>query len=103
MIKDTSIQFLDADSLEEMAETLKVLAHPKRIAILGLLEDGDTLTVTEIHEQLGMNQSPTSHHLKLLKSRGVVSSKREGKQHLYSINKENLSNVLCCFKRCSGQ
>lgn len=103
MIKNNSIKFLDADALDEMAETLKVIAHPKRIAILGLLEDGGSLTVTEIHEKLDMNQSPTSHHLKLLKTRGLVSSKREGKQHLYSINKDNLSSVLCCFKRCTDQ
>ena len=101
MIDRDSISTLNPELLDEMAETLKVMAHPMRIAILGLLENGDSFTVTQIQEYLGIGQSHTSHHLKLMKGRGVVNITRTGKLHFYSLNKEALSNVLCCFKRCT--
>ncbi len=67
------IQELDADRLDMAANMLKAIAHPMRIAILKHLEGGKKLTVTEIHELLGIEQSTTSHHLGILKDqRGVV-------------------------------
>ncbi len=102
MTEHNSIKELDYHALERMAETLKVIAHPTRIAILGLLEDGDKLTVTNIHQKLELEQAPTSHHLGLLKSKGILRSERNGKSNFYSIDKENFGEVMCYFKRCSN-
>ncbi len=103
MTELNSIKDLDYTELEKMAETLKVIAHPTRIAILGLLEDGDRLTVTSIHQKLNLDQAPTSHHLGLLKSKGILRSERDGKSNFYSIDKDTFGDVMCHFKRCSGQ
>jgi len=46
------IKELEPEKLEQAANMLKAIAHPMRIAILGYLEDGKKLTVTEIHELL---------------------------------------------------
>ncbi len=100
-MSDDSIKSLDVEALEKMAETLKVIAHPTRIAILGLLEDGEKLTVSAIHTRLKLEQAPTSHHLGLLKTKGILKSERDGKSNLYYINKEMFSEVMCCFKRCT--
>ena len=62
-----NIQEIDSDKLEMAASMLKAIAHPVRIAILKHLEGGKKLTVTEIHELLGIEQSTTSHHLGILK------------------------------------
>lgn len=97
-----SIKGLDHVELERMADTLKVIAHPVRIAILGLLEEGGKLTVTEIYQKLDIEQAPASHHLGLLKSRGLLKSQREGKSNYYSLDKEIMSEVMCCFKRCTN-
>lgn len=98
-----SIKNLDIAQLEKTAESLKVIAHPVRISILGLLEDGDELTVSQIQEKLGLEQAPTSHHLGLLKTRGILLSKRVGRNTLYALDKDNLQNVMCCFKRCANE
>ena len=74
-----NIQEIDADRLEIAANMLKAIAHPMRIAILKHLEGGKKLTVTEIHELLGIEQSTTSHHLGILKDKGVLCARREGK------------------------
>lgn len=103
MIEDKdSIKGLDHVELEKMADTLKVIAHPVRISILGLLEDGSRLTVTEIYQKLDIEQAPASHHLGLLKSRSLLKSQREGKSNYYYIDKDTISEVMCCFKRCTN-
>ena len=92
---------LTAEQLEKAASMLKAIAHPMRIAILEYLEDGKHLTVTEIHEYLQIEQSTTSHHLGILKDKGVLGSKREGKNTYYFIRNENLSSIVDCISRCT--
>jgi len=91
---------LDPEQLERAANMLKAIAHPMRIAIIGLLERGEKLSVTEIHEKLGIEQSTTSHHLGILKDKDVLISKREGKNTYYSLKHENLKNILNCVSMC---
>jgi len=95
------IKELDASRLEVAASMLKAIAHPMRIAILKHLEGGKRLTVTEIHELLEIEQSTTSHHLGILKDKGVLCSKREGKNTFYYLKHEILSQIVDCVNRCS--
>ena len=83
---------LTPENLERAANMLKAIAHPVRISIVGCLEDGEKRTVTEIHNQLGIEQSTASHHLVILKDRGVLASKREGKNTWYYLKHPNLKN-----------
>ncbi len=92
---------LDSQLLEETANMLRAIAHPMRIAILGFLNKDDELTVTEIHEKLGIEQSTTSHHLGILKDKGVLNSKRVGKNTFYSLKHTNLSCIVECVGKCS--
>jgi len=94
------INDLKPEQLEEAANMLKAIAHPMRMAILSNLEDGKKLTVTELHELLGIEQSTTSHHLGILKDKGVLTSKREGKNTYYFLKHENLSNIINCVSKC---
>jgi DNA-binding transcriptional ArsR family regulator len=91
---------LNPDRLEKAANMLKAIAHPIRISIVGCLEDGKKKTVTEIHQQLGIEQSTASHHLGILKDKGVLSSKRDGKNTWYFLKHENLKTVLNCVSVC---
>ncbi len=91
---------LNPESLEKAAGMLKALAHPMRIAIIGCLEDGQKLTVTEIHKQLRIEQATASHHLGILKDKGVLSSKRDGKNIYYFLKHETLKVLLSCVSNC---
>lgn len=92
---------LTAEQLEKASGILKAIAHPVRIAILEFLEDGRQATVTEIHEYLSIEQSTTSHHLGILKDKGVLGSKRDGKNTFYFIRNENLTNIIDCINKCA--
>ena len=91
---------LNVEQLESAANMLKAIAHPMRIAIIGFLEGGKKLTVTQIHELLKIEQSTTSHHLGILKDKGVLSSKREGKNTFYFLKHNNLTQIVECLNKC---
>ncbi|HCC70033.1 MAG TPA: transcriptional regulator [Bacteroidales bacterium] len=93
---------LNPEQLERAANMLKAIAHPKRIAIIGFLEKGGSLSVTELHEKLGIEQSTTSHHLGILKDKGILVSRREGKKTFYSLKHENLKNIINCVSMCKS-
>jgi ArsR family transcriptional regulator, virulence genes transcriptional regulator len=91
---------LSSERLEKAASMLKAIAHPTRISIVGCLEDGQKLTVTEIHKKLKIEQATASHHLGILKDKGVLSSKREGKNIYYYLRHETLKVLLNCVSGC---
>ena len=91
---------LTAENLEKAAGMLKAIAHPVRISIIGCLEEGQVLSVTEIHRQLGIEQAAASHHLGILRDKGVLTSKREGKNIYYSLKHNTLKVLLSCVRGC---
>jgi DNA-binding transcriptional ArsR family regulator len=101
-IETKHITELKIEQLEAAANMLKAIAHPLRIAILSFLEDGKQLTVTEIHQKLDIEQSTTSHHLGILKDKGVLASRRDGKNTYYSLKYHSLSHIIECVSRCTS-
>lgn len=91
---------LDIDKLETAASKLRAIAHPMRIAIIDLLHVKE-LSVTEIYEKLNIEQASASHHLNILKSKGVLSSKRAGKKIYYSLKNQTLTEIIDCINRCN--
>lgn len=95
------ISDLSPEELDRAANMLKAIAHPMRISILNYLEDGKKLTVSEIHELLNIEQSTTSHHLGILKDKGILNSQREGKNTYYFLKHDTLSNIVDCIGKCA--
>jgi DNA-binding transcriptional ArsR family regulator len=91
------------EQIEQASNMLKAIAHPMRISILGYLDEGKKLTVTEIHELLQIDQSSASHHLGILKDKGILVSKREGKNIYYSLKNSNFSKLIDCLSHCACQ
>ena len=93
---------ISTEKLEKASTMLKAMAHPMRVAILNLLNNGVRLTVSEIHTTLGIEQSTTSHHLGILKDKGVLKSERKGKNSYYFLKNENLKHIIDCLNKCVG-
>jgi DNA-binding transcriptional ArsR family regulator len=92
---------IDPEKLEKAATMLKAMAHPMRVAILNLLNSNEKLTVSEIHLSLGIEQSTTSHHLGILKDKGVLRSERSGKNSYYFLKNKNLEHIIECLNKCA--
>lgn len=95
-----SLPATDTEQLTEQAELLKALAHPVRLAMLGLFSREGALTVTEIHQKLNLEQAAASHHLGILKSRGIVRVERDGRNSVYALRHTCLSQILLCLNQC---
>ena len=92
---------LKAEQVEKAANMMKAIAHPMRLAILGHLSEGKELTVTKIHELINIEQSTASHHLGILKDKGVLVSRRDGKNTIYSIKNTGLDKLVECISDCA--
>ncbi|NDJ59528.1 MAG: winged helix-turn-helix transcriptional regulator [Chloroflexi bacterium] len=71
----------------------KALADKNRLKIMTQL-CCVWLSVNDLVEQLGVEQSTVSHHLKTLKAAELVLVRQEGKHRYYTLNQEQLT--LCC-------
>lgn len=87
--------------IDKAANMMKAISHPMRLSILGHLGDGKQLSVTEIHKLLNIEQSTASHHLGILKDKGILASSRQGKHTLYYLKKQNLSRLVRCISECA--
>ncbi|MEM6346362.1 MAG: metalloregulator ArsR/SmtB family transcription factor [Bacteroidota bacterium] len=85
---------LDGTFLLTATEVLRAIAHPVRIAIIDLLSQHDKLAVKEIHEALDIGQAVVSHHLRIIKDRGVVEATRDGKNTFYSLKSKEFQQVI---------
>lgn len=91
----------EVEKLERIAFILKTVAHPLRLGIIHLLEQYPRLTVSEICEKLDSEQSLTSHHLQNMRIKGLLSSKREGRNILYSLKERDISLIIECLENCN--
>lgn len=71
------------------ADLLKSLSNPKRLEIIHLLRDRE-LTVSEMRSMLGLPQANLSQHLQVLRSVGVVTTKKQGRNIIYTISHPNI-------------
>ncbi len=91
---------LDPKKLEEAASKMRAIAHPMRIAIIDMLEEKEKMNVTEIYEALKIEQASASHHLNILKTKGVLDSKRSGKKTFYFLRDNALEQIVDCINKC---
>ena len=81
-MKKNNFYFLHSD-------VCKTLANPKRQEILDSLRQKE-MTVNELVEKTGISQANLSQHLAILRSKGIVGSRRDGVNVYYSISNSKI-------------
>lgn len=71
----------------------KNLANPLKTRIITSLQDSPK-SVSQLSEEIKVEQSKLSHALANLKSCNIVVSKQEGKQRIYTLNKKTIIPIL---------
>jgi len=79
--------------IKQIAEFLKIISEKNRLKILHFLGENEKC-VCEICQHLKLSQNLVSHHLKLLKNFGLISSRKEGVKIFYKINKKVAKKYL---------
>lgn len=71
----------------------KAFSNKTRFEIINMLRKGPK-SVSEVIRETGFEQSRISHNLKCLIACGFVENNRNGKQVIYSLNKETVKPLL---------
>ena len=71
----------------ELAVTFKALGDPVRLRLLSLIASaGPEACVCDLNEAFDLSQPTISHHLKVLREAGLVSSERRGTWVYYRLH-----------------
>jgi DNA-binding transcriptional ArsR family regulator len=88
----------ESQKLEILFQTL---ADGNRLKILRSI-GRNACSVSEIVSATGLSQPLVSHHLKTLRERSILETKREGPFVFYSLKDVRLLDVLGVFSEISG-
>ena len=101
---NTTRVVINTEKLSYAVELTRAVAHPLRLKILEFIDGNDkSLNVNEIYSNLGIEQSVTSQHLKIMKDAGVLFSTKSGKFVSYHINYDVLEKVQYGVSRYVGK
>lgn len=75
------------------SEMLKAISHEDRLVILCLLNQKE-MTVGELLEHTSLSQSAFSQHLKVLREKSLVKTRRESQTVYYSIKNYDINKIL---------
>ena len=82
------------DSLRKYkAGVFQALGHPSRIAIVELLTLNE-LSVNQLCEKVGIEQSNASQHLAVLRNNHIVQTRKDGNQIYYSLSDPVFGQLL---------
>lgn len=79
-------------ALHAAGELLRALSAPHRLAIVLQLAEG-TRCVHDLVASLGISQSLTSQHLRVLRASGLVAAVRRGREMAYSLADAHVAHI----------
>lgn len=80
------------------AEFFKALGHPVRIRVLELVAERER-PVSELLEQIDVEQPHLSQQLGILRRAGLVQARREGSSVIYALGDERIADLLTISKQ----
>ncbi|SMF06931.1 ArsR/SmtB family transcription factor [Desulfovibrio gilichinskyi] len=80
-------------TMEEIAETFKILGEPVRITILHALSIRE-LCVCDLAEILDMSHSAVSHQLRILRAARMVRFEKQGRKALYRLDDSHVETII---------
>ncbi len=76
----------------------RTLDNDTRLGIVLCLKNGSK-NVSQLSKELKMEQSRISHNLQCLEKNGFVTVKQDGKQRIYSLNRDTIEPILVAVKK----
>lgn len=90
------------DALNHIADQLRVLAHPARLAILQHIAAQSGCICTDLSRDIGLAQATVSQHLRVLKDAGIIKGSVDGNSICYCIDDEALRQLRGDFLELVG-
>ena len=83
------------EEAEIRSNIIKALAHPVRLMIVDLLREGEK-QFSEINNVFQVDKSTVSKHLTVLKEAGIVSSRKDRHDMIYSLEVPCVTDFFGC-------
>ena len=81
-----------ADDLVGMSEIFSALADPTRLRIIAALAAAE-LCVCDLAATVGLSQSAVSHQLRVLRDRGLVRARKDGRRAYYQLDDDHVATL----------
>ncbi|MGD9507728.1 MAG: ArsR/SmtB family transcription factor [Geminicoccaceae bacterium] len=88
---------------ELLADRLKALAHPARLAILRTLARRGACVCGEVVEVMPLAQATVSQHLKILKDAGLVQGRIDGRNSCYCLDPDGIEALRATLETLLGE
>jgi ArsR family transcriptional regulator len=88
---------------EKLAVLAKALGHPARLGVIRMLHDRQSCIGCDIVDEIGLAQSTTSEHLRILKAAGIITGEVESPRVCYSLNTEALEPLRGFLDEIAGR
>ena len=95
-------KLLDDERAQEAADRARALSDPTRLTLAAALREGEELCVCDLAWISERAQNLVSHHLRVLRSHKLVTSRRDGKLVMYSLTPEGHSLLSAVLGEKSG-
>lgn len=80
--------------LHRAADLLTLIANPIRMRMIILLDHYGALKVSSLQAHLQIEQALTSHYLIKMKNKGLLTSRRQGKEVYYTLADPALMQII---------
>ncbi|NLE22661.1 MAG: helix-turn-helix transcriptional regulator [Actinobacteria bacterium] len=87
-------RLVPSDVAGQMASVFKVLADQSRCRLMAAIIEAGELCVCDLAATVEMSESNVSHHLRVLRSNGLVRARRAGKMVFYSPDDAHIRLLL---------
>ncbi|MCZ2492350.1 ArsR/SmtB family transcription factor [Dellaglioa carnosa] len=73
----------------KLSKIMKAIAEPNRLQIVDMISTGEKCAC-DLLDNFNFTQPTLSHHMKVLIEAGIVSARKDGKWHYYSLDQKNI-------------
>lgn len=93
-VADVSKRMPTMVTLTALARVFHVLAEPARLGIVTALLEAGELCVCDLAATVGLSETSTSQHLRILRGERTVRSRREGRVVYYALDDAHVRMLM---------
>jgi len=99
LIKKLQVMSTAKTETRFIEKAMNAIADPCRLSILQEISRKGEICCGDVQQLTGLSQPTCSHHIKLLSDSELVECRKEGRNHFFTLNKNNFKKVSIFLER----
>ena len=84
-------------------KAISAIADPCRLSILQEISRKGEVCCSDVQGLTGLSQPTCSHHIKLLSESELIECRKEGRNHFFTLNKNNFKKINSFLEKFSQE